>query len=113
MLIDNLLHNAINYSYDGGCVAVACRQTDRTTACTVIRDHGIGIPADKLPRVFQDYYRTLEATQHNKTSTGLGLAIVRLVAQAVQATVRIESSPSWGTRVTLLMPAVSDDTSSG
>jgi len=113
MLIDNLLNNAINYSYDGGCVAVACRQNDRKTACTVIRDHGIGIPADKLPRIFQDYYRTIEATQHNKTSTGLGLAIVRLVAKAVQATVRIESSPSWGTRVTLLMPAVSDDTSSG
>ena len=113
MLIDNLLNNAVNYSYDGGCVAVACGRSERTTARMVVRDHGIGIPGDKLPRVFQDYYRTTEATQHNKASTGLGLAIVRLVAKALQATVRIESSPGWGTRVTLLMPAVSEDAPSG
>lgn len=109
MLIDNLLNNAINYSYDGGRVAVSCGRSDATTACVIIRDHGIGIPADKLPFVFQDYYRTTEATQHNKSSTGLGLAIVRLVAKALNATVRIESAPGWGTRVTLRMPAIADD----
>ena len=101
MLIDNLLNNAVNYSYDGGYVAVACRAKRPDAGLLVVRDHGIGIPADKLPHVFQDYYRTTEAARHNKASTGLGLAIVRLVAQALQATVRIESSPGWGTRVTL------------
>jgi signal transduction histidine kinase len=108
MLIDNLLNNAVNYSYNGGCVSVACQPGDEQTARLVIRDQGIGIPAEKLPHVFQDYYRTTEATQHNKASTGLGLAIVRLVAQALQAQVRIESLPGWGTRVTLLLPRVSD-----
>jgi two-component system, OmpR family, phosphate regulon sensor histidine kinase PhoR len=112
MLIDNLLNNAINYSFDGGRVAVACGRLEPATACMVVRDHGIGIPAEKLPRVFQDYYRTTEASQHHKASTGLGLAIVRLVANALQATVRIESSPGWGTRVTLLMPAVVEEASS-
>lgn len=112
MLIDNLLNNAVNYSFDGGCVAVACGRRDPATACMVVRDQGIGIPAEKLPRVFQDYYRSTEAAQHHKASTGLGLAIVRLVASALQATVRIESSPGWGTRVTLLMPAVVEKASS-
>lgn len=111
MLIDNLLNNAVNYSYDGGWVEVRCGPGGPGMACLVIRDHGIGIPADKLPHVFEDYYRTTEATRHNKSSTGLGLAIVRLVARTLQATVRIESSPRWGTRVTLRMPAVPDDKS--
>jgi signal transduction histidine kinase len=78
----------------------------------VVRDHGIGIPAEKLPRVFQDSYRTTEAAQHHKASTGLGLAIVRLVANVLQATVRIESSPGRGTRVTLLLPAAVEEASS-
>lgn len=111
MLIDNVLNNAVNYSYDGGLVAVSCGPGDPATACLAVRDHGIGISADKLPHVFEDYYRTTEATRHNKSSTGLGLAIVRLVAQSLQATVRIESSPGWGTRVTLRMPANLDDKS--
>jgi two-component system, OmpR family, phosphate regulon sensor histidine kinase PhoR len=109
MLIDNLLNNAVNYSLDGGCVSVACGRSGRTCACMTVRDRGIGIPADRLPRVFEDYYRTTSAARHHKASTGLGLAIVRLVAAILQATVRIESSPGWGTRVTLRMPAVSDD----
>jgi two-component system, OmpR family, phosphate regulon sensor histidine kinase PhoR len=113
ILIDNLLNNAVNYSYDGGSVAIACGRSDSATACMVVRDRGIGIPADKLPRVFQDYYRTTEAAQHHKASTGLGLAIVRLVAEVLQATVKIESSPGWGTRVTLRLPAVTDAVSSG
>ncbi len=108
MLIDNVLNNAVNYSYDGGRVAVSCGPDGPATACLAVRDRGIGISADKLAHVFEDYYRTTEAARHNKSSTGLGLAIVRLVAQALQATVRIESSPGWGTRVTLRMPSVPD-----
>lgn len=108
MLIDNLLSNAVYYSFDGGRVDVKCRRSAQTTACIVVRDRGIGIPADKLPHVFQDYYRTTEATQHNKASTGLGLAIVRLVARALRSSVRLESLPGWGTRFTLQMPAITD-----
>jgi signal transduction histidine kinase len=109
MLLDNLLNNAVSYSFDGGCVSVACRRCDLAMACIVVRDHGIGIPADKLPHVFDDYYRTAEAAKHNRASTGLGLAIVRLVARALQASVRIESAPGWGTRFTLRMPVIPDD----
>ena len=113
MLIDNLLSNAVNYSLPGGGVSVTCGCDGRTTACLVVRDRGIGIPADKLPRVFRDYYRTAEAARHHKASTGLGLAIVRSVVKALQARLRIESLPGWGTRVTFRMPAVWEDVPSG
>jgi signal transduction histidine kinase len=104
MLLDNLVVNAVNYSHDHGVVSVACRAQDGGHAVLVVRDHGIGIPKEKLPRVFDDYYRTDEAVRHNRTSTGLGLAIVRQVAQEARVAIEVESAPGWGTRVTVTLP---------
>ena len=74
-------------------------------AVVTVEDSGIGIPAAKLPQIFDDYYRTAEAVKHNKASTGLGLAIVRQVAMAGKVGVRVESAPQQGTRFTLDFPA--------
>lgn len=103
MLIDNLLNNAVNYSRDGGAVDVTCRGgPDR--AVVTIRDQGIGIPADKLPHIFDEFYRTREAVRHNQASTGLGLSIVRDVARAAHIDVEVESLPDHGTCFTLTLP---------
>ena len=104
MLLDNLVVNAVNYSYDQGVVSVACRAQAAGHAVVVVRDHGIGIPKEKLPRIFDDYYRTDEAVQHNRMSTGLGLAIVRQVAKESHVAIQVESAPGWGTRVTVSLP---------
>ena len=109
MLIDNVLSNAINYSRDGQRVSVSCRALAGGGALVVIRDTGIGIPAEKLPRIFEDYFRTSEAAQHNKESTGLGLAIVRQAALAGKIRVRVESAVENGTVFFLNFPASSDD----
>lgn len=107
MLLDNVLLNAANYSLPGGEVSVVCRPADGDAATVVIRDRGIGIPPDKLPRIFEDYYRTDEAARHNRASTGLGLAIVRDVARKMRVAVQVESAPEWGTRFTLTIPRAS------
>ena len=104
MLLVNLLANAVNYSADGGRVRVLCSPAADGPR-VVIADEGIGIPPDKLPHIFQDYYRTNEAVRHNKESTGLGLAIVRHVAEMHSVRVRVESAPSLGTTFTLSFPA--------
>jgi two-component system sensor histidine kinase VicK len=104
MLFDNLLTNAVHYSHDGGAVEVTCRRQAEGVAQVVIRDHGIGIPAEKLPHIFEEFYRTREAARHNKASTGLGLAIVRDVARMGGIQVQVESGLSRGTRVTLTIP---------
>lgn len=105
MLLDNLVVNAVIYSHDHGVVRIGCHHRDPAGATVTVRDHGIGIPRDKLPRIFDDYYRTNEAVTHNRTSTGLGLAIVRQAARAIGVAVRVESAPGWGTCVTLTFPA--------
>ena len=68
---------------------------------------GIGIPKEKLPLIFDDYYRTDQAVRHNRASTGLGLAIVRHVAQECGIAVQVRSAPGWGTRFTALLPETS------
>ena len=83
MLFTNLLSNAVIYSHEKGRVSVECKPSKETGPVITIEDRGIGMPADKLPKIFDEYYRTDEAARHNKTSTGLGLTIVHHVAQTV------------------------------
>ena len=75
ILLDNLLSNAVHYSRDGQSVWVTCLLKPDGRIAVVVRDQGIGIPAEKLPFIFDDYFRTSEAAAYNKASTGLGLAL--------------------------------------
>ena len=104
MLLTNIIANAVVYSTEGGIVRVRCEGTPADGPVVTVEDEGIGIPAEKLPRIFDDYYRTEEAVRHNKDSTGLGLAIVRHVATSHRIRVRVESAPGRGTAVTLRFP---------
>lgn len=104
MLFMNLIANAVTYSHAGDTVRVRCRQEAGHGATLVIEDQGIGIPPEKLPKIFDEYYRTDEAARHNKDSTGLGLAIVRHIAEDHGIRVRVESAQDVGTKFTLGFP---------
>jgi len=104
MLFMNLIANAVVYSHDGDKVQVRSARNGGQHPTVVIEDQGIGIPAEKLPKIFEEYYRTDEAARHNKESTGLGLAIVRHVAEEHGVGVRVESAPNIGTKFTLGFP---------
>ncbi len=105
MLFINLLSNAVIYSYEGKQVRIAsvCGPDDKPVV--IIEDQGIGIPADKLPRIFDEHYRTIEAVRHNKESSGLGLAIVRNVVQIHGIQMQVKSSPGVGTTFELNLPS--------
>jgi len=105
MLFVNLLSNAVIYSHEGGRVRISCSQGPDSQAAVTIADEGIGIPAEKLPHIFEEHYRTKEAVRHNKESSGLGLAIVGYVAQMYGIRIRVESSPGLGTKFHLDFPA--------
>jgi two-component system phosphate regulon sensor histidine kinase PhoR len=104
MLLTNIISNAVVYSTENGIVRVQCGVAPPEGPVATVEDEGIGIPAEKLPRIFDDYYRTEEAVRHNKDSTGLGLAIVRHVALSHGIRVQVESAPGCGTRFTLRFP---------
>jgi two-component system phosphate regulon sensor histidine kinase PhoR len=109
MLFVNLLTNAVVYSHKNGQVNVTCSRGPNLEAIVTIEDNGIGIPADKLPRIFEEHYRTKEAVLHNKESSGLGLAIVKQVAEMYGIHIRVESRPGLGTKFILKFPAIDEN----
>jgi signal transduction histidine kinase len=109
MLFINLLANAVIYSRRGDEVHVSCRPGPNSEPIVTISDHGIGIPAEKLPRIFEEHYRTKEAVQHNKESSGLGLSIVKQVALMYKIRIRVESRSDAGTKFELRFPAAEEN----
>jgi signal transduction histidine kinase len=103
-LLSALLENAVIYSHDGGSVEISV-ETPRPTWLTVsIRDHGIGIPARCLPRVFDEHYRADCAVRHHENGTGLGLAIARGIADLHHFHLDVESEEGCGSVFTLSAP---------
>ena len=102
-LANNLLSNAIKFTPDGGRVEVRGHE-NRSNAVIEIRDSGIGIPADEIPRLFSRFYRATSATEHAISGTGLGLAIVKSIADAHHGAIEVDSSPGVGTTMRVLLP---------
>ncbi len=68
----------------------------------VVSDTGVGIPEERLPLVFERFYRTDEA--RSSGGAGLGLAIARQIAEAHGGKIEVESAPGEGSTFTLLLP---------
>ncbi|RMD75529.1 MAG: sensor histidine kinase, partial [Lentisphaerae bacterium] len=73
----NLLDNAIKYSPEERDVAVRVRTENEHEVCIEVEDHGTGIPAQDIPRLFERFYRVDKARSRELGGTGLGLAIVK------------------------------------
>lgn len=103
--IGNLLSNAVKYSPEGGTVRleVSCNPDELAFA---VRDDGIGLPAEDLPRLFETFYRASNAS--HIPGTGLGLAIVKRSVELHGGRVSVESEPGRGScfRVTVPAPMV-------
>lgn len=103
ILVANLVANAVSYSYEGGAVTVkAAEAGDQVTLS--VSDRGIGIKEESLPHIFEEYYRTKSAAQHNANSTGLGLSIVREIARSGGMKIQVESEVGEGTTFEVFIP---------
>ena len=88
-LISILLDNAIKYGADGGTIRLKLQKSDRH-AQLVVSNPGEPIPQDKLPHLFERFYRT-DDSRGEKSGFGLGLSIAATVAQEHKASLRAES----------------------
>jgi two-component system sensor histidine kinase SenX3 len=103
----NLLENAVKFSYDGNSVRFAGAVTDGQVRLDV-EDHGVGIPARDLDRIFERFYRVDQGRSRNSGGTGLGLSIVRHVAANHQGHVEVDSREGEGSTFRLILPAHSE-----
>jgi signal transduction histidine kinase len=101
----NLVDNAIKYSPDGGAVTVQLTARPNRSALVQVRDGGIGIPAEDLPRVGQRFYRTDKARSRAEGGSGLGLAIAQALVQAHGGRLWVESEEGQGTVVSFTLPS--------
>jgi signal transduction histidine kinase len=99
----NLLSNAIRYTEAGGIVAVALKQTPDLLVGAV-RDTGIGIAPDDLPRVFEEFYRAENAQTICPVGTGVGLPIVERIVQNLGGKIAVQSELGLGARFTFVLP---------
>lgn len=101
-LLQNLLGNALKYT-DRGWVRVKCAE-EEDAVVVLVEDSGIGIPADKLERIFDEYYQ-VDTHGTKRMGVGLGLAIVKEVARLLGFNVKIHSIVGSGTKVALRIPS--------
>jgi two-component system phosphate regulon sensor histidine kinase PhoR len=104
-VVTNLVDNALKYTPDGGEITVGTRMVPEQKVVKVfVRDTGIGIPQEELPRLFERFYRVDKARSRELGGTGLGLSIVKHLVRAQGGDVRVESDLGRGSTFLFTLP---------
>ncbi len=110
-IFHNLLGNAIKYTPKGGAIDVIGTLLPDNFFLFKICDTGIGIPAEELPRVFDEFFRATNAKKELKTGTGLGLSIVKKTIEKYGGRVAVTSVVGEGSCFSIYLPVITLDRS--
>ncbi len=103
-IVNNLLHNAIRHTPEGGVVVLDARAAAGGSWIElIVRDTGVGIPDDQLPFIFERFYHGESVRETG--GTGLGLSIVKQLVEMQGGTVAAESKVGEGTAISFRLPA--------
>ncbi len=102
-VVINIISNAIKYTPEGGKIDVYFG-TLYKDAFIKVRDNGIGIPKENLPRIFERFYRVDKARSRETGGTGLGLAIAKQIMNQLGGNISIASEVGEGTEVIISVP---------
>lgn len=101
--IVNILTNSIKYTPSGGRVHI--NADDKGDSLLLqIKDTGIGIPKEELPRIFEEFYRASNAKEIEKDGTGLGLSIAKQIIERHKGKIWVESELGKGTTINIILP---------
>jgi signal transduction histidine kinase len=101
-VLDNLVGNALKFTPEGGVVRVKAFERDDRVMLQV-SDTGIGIPADKLDRVFERFYQVDGSSRRKYGGAGLGLALVKDIVEAYGGEVSVASDVEVGSTFTVAL----------
>ncbi|MCP5100074.1 MAG: HAMP domain-containing protein [Chloroflexi bacterium] len=103
-VLDNLVHNAIRYTPQGGDITLSACINNGSVQLSV-NDSGPGIQTEDLPHVFHRFYRADKSRQRHDGGSGLGLAIAKSIIEQHNGRIWVESPPGQGTSFTFTLPA--------
>jgi signal transduction histidine kinase len=103
-VIFQLLDNAIKFTPTGGQVTVSARGDDQRVQVAVA-DTGIGIPAERLPELFEPFHQLDGSSTRRYGGTGLGLALVKRIVEAHEGSVSVASTVGQGSTFAFDLPA--------
>jgi len=106
-VLDNVVGNAIKYSYDKGDVSISMRSEDQQIIVQVT-DNGPGIPTKDQAHIFDKFYRGSNISSH--AGSGLGLAIVKSIVEAHQGRMWVESVVGKGSSFFIILPVLVEPT---
>jgi len=98
-----LIDNSIKYTDDGGEILISVIQKDDEAYITV-QDEGIGIEPDKLPYIFERFYRAEESRARKTGGSGLGLSIMKWIIDRHHGKIEVVSRKGIGTKTTIILP---------
>ena len=101
-VLTNLTENAIKYNKQGGTIDIAIGE-DGDWAITTIKDTGIGIPSEEIPKIFDRFYR-IDTSRGQTTGSGLGLSIVKAIVDAHNGKIEVDSAVGKGSTFRVYLP---------
>jgi two-component system phosphate regulon sensor histidine kinase PhoR len=102
-LILNLVDNAVKYNIPNGSVTVFAQNVGGKVVINV-KDTGIGIPQDHIPRIFERFYRVDKGRSRDMGGTGLGLSIVKHIVNLYNGDIKVNSETGKGTEFIIQLP---------
>ncbi len=102
-VLQNLVDNALKYSPDGSPCELEARSEGDHIIFSV-RDYGIGISPDELPRIFDRFYQVDSSSTRSFRGAGLGLSLVQDLLDHLGARIEVDSTPGQGSRFTVTLP---------
>jgi len=106
-LVGRLISNAVKFTHSGSIQVRARLVGDHATSeslVVAVTDTGIGIPPEKLDRIFDTFHQVEEGLSRNYAGLGLGLALVRKLADAMGGSIHVESQLEEGSTFTVQIP---------
>jgi PAS domain S-box-containing protein len=107
-VLRNLISNAIKYT-EKGSVTLHCRREARSVRIEV-QDTGIGIPADQIPYIFDEFFQVGVSANSTRQGHGLGLSIVQRIAILLKLDLSVRSEPGRGSTFSFALPSASGET---
>lgn len=102
-MILNLIDNAIKYSGEKSVIKVCGEEKDNAIEI-IVQDNGVGIPKDKLDKIFEPFYRVDTKKSKKLGGSGLGLSIVKNIVDVHGGSIQIESIENKGTKAIVRLP---------